>query len=210
MAGLGFTANEYNPAQGFEPLPNGDYIAMISEAELKNTKAGTGQYIKFVWTVMDGEYSGRKIWSNHNIVNPNQTAQKIGREEISAIAHAIGRPDVNDTDHMLNIPCSLTVSIKQETGRDPSNVIKKWEAINGAGFPGQQSAPQSVPQSAAPQPVPQPGTAPAGAPQPMAPAQAAPQPATQAPPQQVAPQQAPAQAPQTAAPAGAPPWGQRQ
>ncbi|UYM14281.1 DUF669 domain-containing protein [Endozoicomonas euniceicola] len=202
MAGLGFTANEYNPAQGFEPLPNGEYIAMISEAELKNTKAGTGQYIKFVWTVMDGEYSGRKVWSNHNIVNPNQTAQKIGREEISAIAHAIGRPDVNDTDHMINIPCKVSVVIKQETGRDPSNVIKKWEAISGAGFPGQQSA--------APQPVPQPGTAPAGAPQPMATATAAPQPATQAPPQPVAPQQAPAQALQAAAPAGAPPWGQRQ
>ena len=29
----------------FEPIPAGDYIATISGAELKMTKAGTGQYI---------------------------------------------------------------------------------------------------------------------------------------------------------------------
>ncbi|AMO55655.1 hypothetical protein GZ77_09010 [Endozoicomonas montiporae] len=203
MAGLGFKANDYSPAQGFEPLPNGDYIAMITESELKHTRAGTGQYIKFTWTVMDGEYSGRKIWSNHNIINPNQTAEKIAREEISAIAHAIDRPEARTTEEMENIPCSITLTIKQEDGRDPSNVIKKWEAINGAGFPAQQAP---APQQPVPGQQPQPTATPTAPPQRMAPAQTAPQPATQAPPVAPAPQ-APAQ---TTAPAGAPPWGQRQ
>ena len=31
----------------FEPIPSGWYTATITETELKQTKTGTGQYIKF-------------------------------------------------------------------------------------------------------------------------------------------------------------------
>ncbi|WP_422460294.1 DUF669 domain-containing protein, partial [Endozoicomonas sp. ALB115] len=158
MAGLGFKANDYSPAQGFEPLPNGDYVAMITDAEMKTTKAGNGQFLKLTWTVMDGQYSGRKVWSNHNIINLNETAQKIAREEISAIAHAIGRPEAGTTEELVNIPCRITLKIRQEAGRDPSNEIKKWEAIGQATFP---THAQPAPQPAAAPAAPAPGVAPA-------------------------------------------------
>lgn len=194
MTGLGFSADEYDPHEGFEPLPNGDYVAMITEDEIKQTRAGTGQYLKLTWTVLDGQYTGRKLWSNHNIVNSNETAQQIARQEISAIAHAIGRPRASTTEELVNMPCRITVAIRQEAGREPSNVIKKWEAIGQHSFPGQSA--------------PQPGAAPALAAEGMAspPATSAPSQATTAapPPQDYQP---PAGHP--AAQYSAPPWGQK-
>ena len=194
MAGLGFNPNDYEPHQGFEPLPNGDYVAMITEDDIKQTKAGTGQYLKFTWTVMDGQYTGRKLWSNHNIINPNESAQQIARQEISAIAHAIGRPRASTTEELVNRPCKITVVIRQEAGRDPSNEIKKWEAIGPQPFPG-QSGSQS---GAAPAPAAA-GVAPPSAP--SAPAQATP----------VAPPPGDFQPPagHPAAQDSVPPWGQK-
>ncbi|MTI13812.1 DUF669 domain-containing protein [Sansalvadorimonas verongulae] len=210
MAGLGFQANQYNPSQGFEPLPNGEYIAMITEAEIKNTKAGNGQYVKFTWAIVDGQYANRKLWSNHNIVNPNPTAEKIGREEISAIAHAIGRPDASDTDLFMNVPCKIKVKIKQETGRDPQNEIKNWEAVGQGSFPGQQApfaqshAPAPAPAQAAPQPAAAPAAAAPGmAPAPQAGAAVGYQGAPVAQQASAAKPPAPGQAP-----AAAPPWNQ--
>ena len=190
MAGLGFSANDYEPHQGFEPLPNGEYVAMITEEEIKQTKAGTGQYLKFTWTVMDGQYTGRKLWSNHNIINPNETAQQIGRQEISAIAHAIGRPAASTSEELVNVPCKITVRIKQEAGREPSNEIKKWEAIRQPPFPGQTA--------------PQPGAAPTPATAGMAPPPAMPAPAQATP---VAPPQGYQQSPEQPAAAPQPPSG---
>ncbi len=50
MAFLGqtFDANELPQGNGgnFEPLPEGNYNATVTQAELKPTNDGTGQYIK--------------------------------------------------------------------------------------------------------------------------------------------------------------------
>ena len=149
MAQLGFNAGDYDPADDFSPIPAGEYVVMMTEAVVDYTSKG-GQLVKLTYTVMDGEFQGRKFWSNHNIVNSNPKAEEIGRKEISRIAHAIGQPKLSDTDQLLNQVVRVTVIIKQDAGYAPKNEVKKWEAHNPQAAPAQQP-PATRPYRPAPQ-----------------------------------------------------------
>ncbi|TWU39480.1 DUF669 domain-containing protein [Novipirellula artificiosorum] len=43
MAALNFDANQVEPTNSLEPIPAGKYVAVITDSEMKPTKAGTGQ-----------------------------------------------------------------------------------------------------------------------------------------------------------------------
>jgi hypothetical protein len=45
----------------FEPLPAGWYSATISQSELKDTKAGNGQYIKLRYDITGPTHQGRVV-----------------------------------------------------------------------------------------------------------------------------------------------------
>ena len=147
MAQLGFAANQYDPTDDFAPLPPAEYMAMITEGNLQYTQKG-GKMVSFTYTIMDGQYQGRKLWSNHNIVNSSPKAEEIGRKEISRIAHAIGNPNANDTDHFIN----AVLLVKVVTVKDPmygeKSEIKGWHAHGQVQQ--QPAAQQPASQSAAP------------------------------------------------------------
>ena len=130
MAQLGFNADDYDPADDFEPLPAGDYLTMITESSLENTKSG-GQMVKLTYTVMEGAFEGRKLWSQHNIINSSPKAEEIGRKEISRIAHAIGQPRINDTEQLLQQVVRITIVLKNDPGYGPKNEVKKWINVGG-------------------------------------------------------------------------------
>ena len=52
--------------KSYEPLPSGWYTASITAAELKNTKAGTGQYIAIRYDIIGPTHLRRVIISNLN------------------------------------------------------------------------------------------------------------------------------------------------
>ena len=91
MAELGsFDATNVAPREAFDPLPPGDYKAMIEGSDVKPTKKGDGYMLKLQWLVLDGQYSGRKIFQNINLANPNPKAVEIGQQELSAVCHGCG------------------------------------------------------------------------------------------------------------------------
>ena len=149
MAQLGFQANQYQPADDFSPIPAGEYTTMMTESEVANTAKG-GSMVKVTYTVMDGEFQGRKIWSQHNIVNRSSKAEEIGRREISRIAHAIGLPTLTDSDQLVNQAVRVTVIVKQDPGYDPKNEIKKWEPMNSGASVGHQPPAQQPPAQSQP------------------------------------------------------------
>lgn len=133
---LQFDSTEVDPAKPFEVLPKDKYQVIISDTEMKDTKSGTGQYLQCEYTIVDGEYQGRKLWSRHNLVNPNKTAEEIARRELSAICHAVGVLKVNDSAELHDRPLMIEVSIgkNKDTG-DATNEIKGWSALEGAAAP---------------------------------------------------------------------------
>jgi len=140
MANLnGFNANEVEPTTTFEPLPAGKYLAAITESEMKPTKSGSGSYLQLTFTILEGEYKNRVLWARLNLNNPNATAVKIARGELSAICRAVGVLQPRDSVDLHNLPLVITVKLKKrdDTG-ELTNEIKGYTKKDAAGANGQQ------------------------------------------------------------------------
>jgi len=130
MANLnGFNATEVEPTSSFEPIPAGKYLAAITESEMKPTKNGSGSYLQMTFTIIEGEFKNRVLWARLNLNNPNATAVKIARSELSAICHAVGVMQPRDSVELHNLPLVITVKLKkrEDTG-ELTNEIKGYEA----------------------------------------------------------------------------------
>jgi len=112
MAKVHFDISTYEaPKSGFDPLPKGEYEAIVTESQMKITKAGTGEYLALTMQITDGEHSGRKIWENLNLHNPNEVAEQIARANLKAISAACGFAELDDTDQLNDIPFILVLGI---------------------------------------------------------------------------------------------------
>ncbi|MBP7610573.1 MAG: DUF669 domain-containing protein [Steroidobacteraceae bacterium] len=135
MANLnGFDARQIEPTSTFEPLPAGKYLAAITESEMKATKNGNGSYLQLTFTVIEGEYKNRVLWARLNLDNPNATAEKIARSELSAICHATGVMQPRDSVELHNLPLVIAVKLRKrkDTG-ELTNEIKGYERKASAG-----------------------------------------------------------------------------
>ncbi len=129
MASLnGFNANEVDPIVGFDPVPEDKYIAIITASETKPTKNGSGSYLELTFDIIDGKYTGRKVWARLNLDNPNSTAVKMARGELSAICRAVGVPQPQDSVQLHSLPLVITVVCRtREDNGQITNEIKNYE-----------------------------------------------------------------------------------
>jgi hypothetical protein len=118
--------------KSYEPLPAGWYTASITAAELKNTKAGTGQYIAIRYDIIGPTHQGRIVFGNLNIRNPNATAEGIGRQQLGEIMRAIGIAKVQDTDELIGGQLSIKIAIKVSEQYGDQNEVKGFKAIAGS------------------------------------------------------------------------------
>lgn len=136
MANLNFNATDVDPAVGYDPLPAGKYLAAITESEEKPTKSGSGSYVQLTFQILEGEYKGRLVWARLNLDNPNATAVKIARAELSAICRAVGVMSPKDSAELHNLPLVISVGVKpRKDNGEPSNVIRSYEKRGAAAKP---------------------------------------------------------------------------
>ena len=181
--GAGFNTQTGEGMDNFDPLPAGWYTAMVDEAEVVQTKTGTGWYLKLRFAILDQQYNNRKIFKNINLRNPNQTAEEIGQKELTTFGRAINLPMINDSAECLNRPLMIKLKIVRDNEYGDKNEVNGYKHA-GASAP--QSAPQPTPapayappaQNAHQQAYPAPAPAPAAY---AHPPQAAPQPTPAAP-----------------------------
>ena len=115
MAKVHFDISTYEaPKSDYDPLPKGEYEAIVTESQMKITKAGTGEYLALTMQITDGEHSGRKIWENLNLHNPNEVAENIARANLKAISQACGFAELDDTDQLNDIPFILVLDIDRK------------------------------------------------------------------------------------------------
>lgn len=136
-----FDANQIDPSMEFEPLPAGEYRAIIADSEMKTTKAGTGSYLELAFQIIDGEYSNRYLWTRLNLDNPNPMAVKLAQAELSAICRAVGVMAPNDSVELHDIPLLITVKCKnREDNGELTNEIKGYAKITTDEEQGQDAA----------------------------------------------------------------------
>lgn len=137
----GFDATQVEPQDSFEPLPAGWYPVIISDSEMKPTKAGNGQYLQLELTVIEGEHEGRKTWDRLNLDNPNQTAVEIAQRALSAICRAVGVMAPNDSSELHDRPFEVKLSVKPAKDTyEASNEVKGYRALGG-----EEAAPAAAP-----------------------------------------------------------------
>lgn len=116
----------------FEPLPKGLYKVEITESEVKETSKG-GLMLKVEFTVIDGVFKSRKVWTNFNIVNANEKAQIIGRGQLSALAQACGHMGIpEDSTNLHHLPLNIRVDIRTSPGYDAQNEVKGYYPLDKA------------------------------------------------------------------------------
>lgn len=139
MANLsGFDATTVEPAREYVPIPNGDYLVIITESEMKPTSKGDGSYLELKYQLI-GEtiYKNRTVKSRHNLDNKNETAVQIAQSELSSICRACKILKPNDSCELHNIPLMARIVVsKNKDTKAEFNEIKGWKAKGEAAATG--------------------------------------------------------------------------
>ena len=123
----GFNANEVQPANDFDPIPAGTYLAVITASEVKPTKDGTGEYLELSFQILEGDYQNRLLWARLSLSHPKDIVSRIARSQLADICKAVGVLKPNDSAELHNLPLIIDVRLKKrkDTG-DIVNEIKKY------------------------------------------------------------------------------------
>jgi hypothetical protein len=113
MTQLNFDASQVDPSVPFEVLPSDKYIVEITKSEMKATKAGDGSYLELEYTVLEGQYRGRKLWDRLCLNHPRPKTVEIARANLSAICHSVGVLKPHDSNELHYIPFQITVRLKK-------------------------------------------------------------------------------------------------
>lgn len=196
MVALNFDASTVAPEFGIDAIPTGWYSVSIDESQMKPTRDGTGAYLQLRFNVLQGQYSGRKIFCRLNLQNSNEMTVQIAKGQLSAIAHSVGVVQVQDSSQLHGRPMKIKVVKKPASnGYEATNEVTGFRDINYIPDGEPQTETSTFPKSPVTQPVPTGWGAPAqpvAQPAPVQPAPVAPAPVQPATP--VAPAATPAYA----------------
>ena len=152
MAQIGnFDASKVEPSSAPEAIPAGWYQAYIKESEMKPTANGQGHYLALTLEVFNSQYAKAILFDRLNLNNPNPVATEIAFRQLSAICHATGKIQIQDSSQLHNIPLEVKVSLRPAgaggDGRfyDASNEIKGYRAYNSSPAPQTAAAPAFTP-----------------------------------------------------------------
>ena len=134
----------------FTPLPAGDYNVTIQDAEIKQTKSGTGQYINLKLHVDGPIHNGRLLFGVLNIKNDSSKAEQIGRGQLGSILRALQIESLEDTDQLIGGPLTVKVDVKPASGQyKEGNEIKSYKAAGDTPSPAPRAAAPAKPSPAA-------------------------------------------------------------
>jgi hypothetical protein len=126
----GFDTRSVEPTKesDFGLLPPDRYTVEISDAKVKNTKAGDGKYLEVTLTVIDGAFKSRKLWERFNLKNANKQAEEISARELAGLGIACGLTVFSDSSELLGKMVVATVKIKAKEGQEPENTVVAYRA----------------------------------------------------------------------------------
>jgi hypothetical protein len=155
MAYLNQTFNVQDLPKGdggnYEPLPAGWYSASITAAEIKPTRAGTGEYISVRYDIVGPSHQGRVVFGTFNIRNASPKAEEIGQQQLGELMTAINLPQLSDTDQLIGSNVQIKLAVERNEQYGDKNQVKAYKAAGGAMG---ASSPAAMPRAAASAPAP--------------------------------------------------------
>lgn len=140
-----FKPSEVPPSE-YELLPAGEYPAVIASADLKVCESKSGHMIVLEFSILGGQYDGRKIIERLNIVNASEKAQLISRQQFAKLCDAVGLENVTDTNQVVGKRLKISLDIEkgvgtyinkygEEKSTPDKNVIKRFLPLNSVAGP---------------------------------------------------------------------------
>ena len=146
-----FDATGIEPTTGYDVLPAGKYRAQIVESEMRVTRNGMGQFLWLMLDIIEGPYQGRKLFDQLNLVNSNPQTVEIAQRTLSAICHATGKLQVNDSVDLHLVPMTIQVGVKPpKDGYSEKNTIRYLVPEKAPAAPVYKAAPTASQTSVAP------------------------------------------------------------
>lgn len=136
MTSFGFDVAGTKPSTTPAPLPTGWYSMRISAADVASSERA-GDMVKVTFEVLENvhvEFAGRKAFANFCHQHPtNAQTREIARGQISAICHAIGKPNATAVEEMLGGELKVRlVAVPAKDGYDAKSEPKGFKSLNEA------------------------------------------------------------------------------
>jgi hypothetical protein len=108
-----FDATQIAPNQGTPALPVGRHPVVITNVEIKATRAGDGGMIVFDLQITDGPSRGATGVMRNNFFSSSPQAAEIAKGQLSALGHATGVLKVQDLKAFINQPFMIDVELQR-------------------------------------------------------------------------------------------------
>jgi hypothetical protein len=109
-------------------LAAGDYVVTCTDAEVRETKNGSGEYIKCVFENEDGA----KIFHMFNTKNDNPKAVEIGMGQLKTFLRVANKQDPNKLERaseLIGLRCQVKTKVREASGEyGPQAVITSFKA----------------------------------------------------------------------------------
>lgn len=126
---LSFDASTVEPNVGLSVLPAGTYEVAIETCEQRANKDGEGEHLAVMLNVVSGKHEGRKVFQNLNLWNESSKAKDFAQGTLSAICHATGIMQLEDTDALIGIPMSADIRVTEQKVFGKSNVVNAYRKV---------------------------------------------------------------------------------
>jgi hypothetical protein len=141
---------DFSEVEEFEPLPKGEYPAVIESIEYREAQEeGKFDYLNVEYTVTEPEFKGRKLWqvwsfSPKSLWRMKQTLENLGVFEEEIEVDYDEESMIVTEPALVGTPVMLTVSTRPYEGRiqnDVTAVTSPDGASAGKAEPGKKAAP---------------------------------------------------------------------
>ncbi len=134
MADLGGTFDPSAVKDDRQLIPDGEVLAQIFESDLIDNKSGTGKIAKFGWEIINGQFQGRKLWTQENVSHSNVQAQEIGQRNLKRICEGAGVGPIRNTEDLHFKPMLIKIGHDEaKNGYDASNKILGYKFYGPTG-----------------------------------------------------------------------------
>lgn len=145
MANFVFNLNSVEDVKSFDVIPKGKYSAIIENLELTTAKSSGAAMLSAVFTICEGEYSERRIFTNYMLEgNGMQFSLPRLKQLITAVSPEVSLDqfDLNafvDSGEAINKQCTINVGVR--TQKDGEYAGQKSNTINGVYAAAEEASP---------------------------------------------------------------------
>lgn len=161
MGNLDFNASDYEPRKEMGAVPAGKYLCVVEDTGRKNTKNDSAQYLQISWSIIEGEFKGRKIFDRLNLwaasggqwIRRTDEAGTIAGQSMSELLAALGIANIRNHEELRGKKAVVKVKVRKSDEHGDSNDVQNYYTAGSGIATASVSAPPAQATASAPQPA---------------------------------------------------------